>query len=98
MNTATAVSQLIDIPPFMRSLDLDAMHAPEFPEYANISVFDHEDEEFRIGMEYSTRKAVVAAIRSYTIFRRVDYNVYESKPQTFYAKCKTYEHRCNWLI
>ena len=31
-----AVSQPMGVPPFMCSLDLDAMHAPEFPEYANI--------------------------------------------------------------
>ncbi|QHO47836.1 uncharacterized protein DS421_1g00640 [Arachis hypogaea] len=31
-----AVSQPMDVPHSMRSLDLDAMHAPEFPEYANI--------------------------------------------------------------
>ncbi|RYQ85716.1 uncharacterized protein LOC107621485 [Arachis ipaensis] len=93
-----AVSQLMSVPPFMRILDLDALHAPEFPEYVNIGVTDPEDMEFRIGMEYSSRKSVVAAIRSYTISRGVDYNVYESEPQTFYAKCKTYKRRCDWLI
>ncbi|RYR76204.1 hypothetical protein Ahy_A01g000811 [Arachis hypogaea] len=81
-----AVSQPMNIPPFMRNLDLDAMNAPEFLEYANIGVTDPEDEEFKIGMECSSRKSVVTAIRSYTIFRGFDYNVYESEPQTFYAK------------
>ncbi|RYQ82225.1 hypothetical protein Ahy_B10g100818 [Arachis hypogaea] len=69
-----AVSQPMNVPPFMRNLDLDAMNTPEFPEYANI------------------------AIRSYTISRGVDYNVYEFEPLTFYAKCKTYGSGCNWLI
>ncbi|RYR21999.1 hypothetical protein Ahy_B03g067293 [Arachis hypogaea] len=86
-----AVSQPMDVPPFMRNLDLDAMHAPEFPEYTNIGVIDPEDGEFKIGMEYNSRKSVVAAIK-------INYNVYESEPQTFYAKCKTYEQRCDWLI
>ncbi|KAL4329786.1 hypothetical protein AHAS_Ahas13G0334900 [Arachis hypogaea] len=85
-----AVNQPMDVPPFMCNLDLDAMHAPKFPEYANIGIADPEDGEFRIGMKYSSRKLVVTAIRSYTIFRGVDYNVYESEPQTFYEKCKTY--------
>ncbi|QHO23522.1 uncharacterized protein DS421_12g364270 [Arachis hypogaea] len=49
-------------------------------------------------MEYSSRKSVVTAIRSYTISRGVDYNVYESEPQTFYAKCKMYGRGCDWLI
>nr|XP_025648015.1 uncharacterized protein LOC112742994 [Arachis hypogaea] len=81
-------SQPMGIPPFMRELDLDAMHALEFPEYAKIGVAGPKDGEFRIGMEYNSRKSVVAAIRSFTISRGVDYDVYESEPQTFYAKCK----------
>ncbi|XP_016162717.1 uncharacterized protein LOC107605365 [Arachis ipaensis] len=91
-------SQSMDVPPFMRELDLEAMHAPEFPEYANIGVADPEDGEFRIGMEYSSRKSVVAAIRNFTISKGVDYEVYESEPQTFYAKCKMYGRGCDWLI
>ncbi|XP_057740447.1 uncharacterized protein LOC130957615 [Arachis stenosperma] len=91
-------SQPMNVPPFMRELDLDAMHAPEFPEYVNIGIADPEDGEFRIGMEYRSRKSVVAAIRRYTIIRGVDYDVYESEPQTFYAKCKMYGRGCDWLI
>ncbi|KAL4299628.1 hypothetical protein AHAS_Ahas17G0119900 [Arachis hypogaea] len=64
-----AVSQSMDVPPFMRSLDLDAMHTSEFPEYVNIGVADSEDGEFRIGMEYASRKSVIAEIQSYTISR-----------------------------
>ncbi|RYR36057.1 hypothetical protein Ahy_A10g051113 [Arachis hypogaea] len=93
-----SISQPMNVPPFMRELDLDAMHAPEFLEYSNIGVPDPEDGEFRIGVEYSSRKSVVAAIRSYTIARGVDYEVYESEPQTFYAKCKMYGRGCDWLI
>ncbi|XP_057746391.1 uncharacterized protein LOC130965645 [Arachis stenosperma] len=93
-----SISQPMNVPPFMRELDLDAMHAPEFPEYSNIGVADPEDGEFRIGMEYSSRKSVVAAIRSYTIARGVDYDVYESESQTFYAKCKLYGRGCDRLI
>ncbi|RYQ93039.1 hypothetical protein Ahy_B09g099300 [Arachis hypogaea] len=93
-----AVSQPMGVPPIMRSLDLDAMHAPEFPEYTNIGVADPEDGEFRIGMEYGSRKSVIAVIRSYTIFRGVDYVVYESESQMFYAKCKNYGRGCDWLI
>ncbi|XP_057723076.1 uncharacterized protein LOC130937617 [Arachis stenosperma] len=76
----SAVSQLMDIPSFMRNLNFDAMHASEFPEYVNIGVANLEDGEFRIGMEYSSRKSVVAAIRGYTISRGINYNVYESEP------------------
>ncbi|XP_057723442.1 uncharacterized protein LOC130939349 [Arachis stenosperma] len=93
-----SISQPMNVPPFMRELDLDAMHASEFPEYSNIGVADPKDGEFWIGMEYSSRKSVVAIIRSYTIARGVDYDVYESEPQTFYAKCKMYGRGCDWLI
>ncbi|RYR33047.1 hypothetical protein Ahy_A10g047593 [Arachis hypogaea] len=88
----------MNVLPNMRELDLDAMHAPKFLEYANIGVAHPEDGEFRIGMEYSSRKSVVAAIRSYTISRGVDYDVYESESQTFYAKYKMYRRGCDWLI
>ncbi|RYR50341.1 hypothetical protein Ahy_A07g036935 [Arachis hypogaea] len=91
-------SQPMDVTPFMSELDLEAMHDPEFSEYTNIGVADAEDEEFWIGMEYSSRKSVVASIRSFTIAKGVDYEVYESEPQTFYAKCKMYGRGCDWLI
>ncbi|RYR51969.1 hypothetical protein Ahy_A06g026905 [Arachis hypogaea] len=78
------------VPSFMRTLDLEAMHAPEFPEYANTDEGDAaaEDGEFRVGMEFGSRESVISAIKSYTISRGVDYTVYESDPQTFYAKYK----------
>ncbi|XP_057745464.1 uncharacterized protein LOC130963357 [Arachis stenosperma] len=93
-----SINQPMNVPPFMRELDLDTMHAPEFLEYSNIGVADPEDGEFQIGIKYSSRKSVVAAIRSYIIARGVDYDVYESEPQTFYAKCKMYGRGCDWLI
>ncbi|KAL4317569.1 hypothetical protein AHAS_Ahas15G0398200 [Arachis hypogaea] len=31
-----SISQPMNVPPFMREVDLDAMHAPEFPKYSNI--------------------------------------------------------------
>ncbi|RYR43225.1 hypothetical protein Ahy_A08g039648 [Arachis hypogaea] len=93
-----AVSQLMNVPPFMHNLDLDAMNALKFPKYANIGVANPEDGEFKIGTEYSFKKSVVAVIRSYTISRGVDYNIYESESQTFYTKCKTYGRGYDWLI
>ncbi|RYR25416.1 hypothetical protein Ahy_B02g059143 [Arachis hypogaea] len=69
------VSRPMGVPPFMRSLNLHAMHAPKFSEYENIGVVDLEDGEFRIRMEYGSIKSVIAPIQSYTIFRGVDYVV-----------------------
>ncbi|XP_016187674.1 uncharacterized protein LOC107629404 [Arachis ipaensis] len=84
-------------PSFMRALDLEAMHAPEFPEYMNPDLFV-ADGEFAMGMEFSSREAVIVAIKNYTIRRGVDYRVYESEPLTFYAKCTQYGSGCDWLI
>ncbi|QHO56022.1 uncharacterized protein DS421_3g70120 [Arachis hypogaea] len=85
-------------PSFMRSLDLGAMHAPEFPEYMNTAPPVVADGEFTVGMEFSSREAVIKAMKDYTIRRGVDYRVYESEPTTFYAKCIEYGNGCDWLI
>ncbi|RYQ89454.1 hypothetical protein Ahy_B09g096091 isoform M [Arachis hypogaea] len=79
-------------PSFMRVLDLEAMHVPEFPEYMSV------DGEFAVGMEFSSRESVIRAMKEYSIRRSVDYRVYESEPLTFYAKCTQYGSGCDWLI
>ncbi|XP_057730854.1 uncharacterized protein LOC130946197 [Arachis stenosperma] len=96
-NEAHAVisQQPFGVPSFMRTLDLEAIHAPEFPEWGNVAA---EDGEFSVGMEFGSRESVISAIKSYTMSRGVDYTVYESEPQTFYAKCKGYGAGCDWLI
>ncbi|XP_025677968.1 uncharacterized protein [Arachis hypogaea] len=85
-------------PSFMRSLDLEAMHAPEFSQYMNPAPPVVADGEFTVGMEFSSREAVIKAMKDYTIRRGVDYRVYESEPTTFYAKCTEYGNGCDWLI
>ncbi|XP_016172625.1 uncharacterized protein LOC107615014 [Arachis ipaensis] len=86
-------------PSFMRSLDLDAMHAPEYPQYVNAAELPlMPDGEFTVGMEFSSREAVIKAMKDYTIHRGVDYRVHESESTTFYAKCTQYGAGCDWLI
>ncbi|XP_015963422.1 uncharacterized protein LOC107487318 [Arachis duranensis] len=85
-------------PSFMHALDVDAMNAPEFPEYINSNPVVVSDGEFVVGMEFSSRETVIAAIKDYTIRRGVDYRVCESEPTTFYAKCVQYGRSCDWLI
>ncbi|RYR57276.1 hypothetical protein Ahy_A05g022999 [Arachis hypogaea] len=85
-------------PSFMRVLDLEAMHVPEFPDYTSAEIPFVADGEFAVGMEFSSREAVIKAIKEYTIRRSVDYRVYESEPLTFYAKCTQYGSGCDWLI
>ncbi|XP_057744850.1 uncharacterized protein LOC130962689 [Arachis stenosperma] len=57
-----------------------------------------EDGEFSVRIEFGSRESVISAIKSYTISRGVDYDVYESEPQIFYTKWKGYGAGCNWLI
>ncbi|RYR05656.1 hypothetical protein Ahy_B06g085491 [Arachis hypogaea] len=85
-------------PSFMRSLDLEAIHAPEFPQYVNAELPLMPDGEFTVGMEFSSREAVIKAMKDYTIRRGVDYRVHESEPTIFYAKCTQYGAGCDWLI
>ncbi|RYR55311.1 hypothetical protein Ahy_A06g030551 [Arachis hypogaea] len=54
-------------PSFMRVLDLEAMHVPEYPEYMTAEVPIVADGEFAIGMEFSSREAVIKAVKEYTI-------------------------------
>ncbi|XP_016191917.1 uncharacterized protein LOC107632773 [Arachis ipaensis] len=51
------------VPSFMRTLDLEAMHAPEFPEYANTGEGNvaAEDGEFSVGMEFGSRESTFYA-------------------------------------
>ncbi|RYQ89451.1 hypothetical protein Ahy_B09g096091 isoform J [Arachis hypogaea] len=86
-------------PSFMRVLDLEAMHVPEFPEYMSVAEIPIvADGEFAVGMEFSSRESVIRAMKEYSIRRSVDYRVYESEPLTFYAKCTQYGSGCDWLI
>ncbi|XP_057720030.1 uncharacterized protein LOC130934482 [Arachis stenosperma] len=85
-------------PSFMRSLDLETMHAPEFPQYVNAELPVMPDGEFTVEMEFSSREVVIKAMKDYTIRRDVDYRVHESEPTTFYTKCTQYGAGCDLLI
>ncbi|RYR25393.1 hypothetical protein Ahy_B02g059109 [Arachis hypogaea] len=56
------------------------------------------DGEFTVGMKFNSKEAIIKAMKDYTISRGVDYQVHESEPTTFYAKCTQYSAGCNWLI
>ncbi|XP_057760952.1 uncharacterized protein LOC130981379 [Arachis stenosperma] len=95
---ALANDEPFEEPSFMRVLDLEAIHVLEFPGYMTAEIPIVADGEFAVGMEFSSREAVIKAIKEYTIRRSVDYRVYESEPLTFYAKCTQYGSGCDWLI
>ncbi|RYR34200.1 hypothetical protein Ahy_A10g048939 [Arachis hypogaea] len=76
---ALANQQLFVEPSFMRSLDLKAVHAPKFPQYVNAAELPlMPDGEFTVGMEFSSREAVIKAMKDYTIRIGVDYRVHEA--------------------
>ncbi|RYR51872.1 hypothetical protein Ahy_A06g026834 [Arachis hypogaea] len=51
-------------PSFMQVLDLEAMHIVEFPEYMSA------DGEFAVGMEFSSRKVVIKAIKEVSMISK----------------------------
>ncbi|RYR42431.1 hypothetical protein Ahy_A08g038917 [Arachis hypogaea] len=69
------------------------MHATKFSEYANMGEGNVvvEVSEISIRMKFGYRELMISAIKSYTISKGIDYTVYESVPQTFYATCKGYD-------
>ncbi|RYR49673.1 hypothetical protein Ahy_A07g036203 [Arachis hypogaea] len=98
MENAFANEVLFEEPSFMQILDLEAMHVLEFPEYMSAEISIVANGKFAVGMEFSFREAVIKAMKAYTIRRSVDYQVYESEPLIFYAKCTQYRSGCDWLI
>ena len=89
-------------PLHMRTLDLDAMHVAEFPEYAQTLEFSRSwnpsISELCVGMQFATKEAVVSAIKHYNIKNSVDYRVVESSPIKYHGQCIMYGAGCNWSI
>ena len=83
-NTSAIIQHTEDLPSFVRTLDIEAMHAPKFPQYANIASNYAADGELYVGMKFNDRKVVVRAIKSYGISKSMDYYVCESESRTFY--------------
>ncbi|KAL4316409.1 hypothetical protein AHAS_Ahas15G0282200 [Arachis hypogaea] len=79
-----------DMSSFMCALVFDAMQTPKIFKFVNPSISFVQDGEFAVRMEFSSRETIVISIRNYTLFKGVDYKVYESKSLTFYAKYLQY--------
>ena len=54
-NTQAIIQHSEDLPSFMRTLDLEAMHAPEFSEYANMASDYTIDDELCVEMQFGDR-------------------------------------------
>ena len=93
-----AIQHSNDPPPFMRDLNLEAVHAPKFLEYASIASDYVVDGEMCVRMQFNNREVVVQVVKNYIIFRSVDYKVHESELMTIYCKCKHFGSKCQWLV
>ncbi|RYR08006.1 hypothetical protein Ahy_B05g075529 [Arachis hypogaea] len=61
-------------PTFMQLLNLEVMHAPEFSQYINTAEFPIlTDGKFTMGMKFSSREAVIKAMKDYTILRESNF-------------------------
>jgi hypothetical protein len=87
---------LHDPPPFMHTIDYEAMGGPEFPEYAGNAPEYEAGGEFEVGMEFPDKKTADHAIRHYNMSRSLMYKVKESSPKTL--RCKCLQEGCNWVI
>ncbi|RYR70863.1 hypothetical protein Ahy_A02g005165 [Arachis hypogaea] len=73
VTNALANQQPFEEPYFMRALNLEVMHAPEYPESFNAEPLVVADGEFVVEMEFSSCEYVIAAVKDYAIRRGVDY-------------------------
>ncbi|KAH1105604.1 hypothetical protein J1N35_009372 [Gossypium stocksii] len=88
-------------PSHMRCIDIDAMQAHEFPEYAHTipSLMTYsETGDLCIGMRFPTKDAVLSAIKHYNIKQSVDYKVLVTTPTKYVGKCIMFGQGCNWSI
>ncbi|MED6109503.1 hypothetical protein PIB30_034296 [Stylosanthes scabra] len=81
----------LGVPSFTFAVDFAALNVPEFAERESMAIVAPEDGKFMVGIEYSSRKAVISTIRTYHLNRGVDYAVHESEPQTFLPSARVLE-------
>ena len=98
LNTPIIIQHPEDPLSFMYALDIQAMHVPEFLEYANMVSDYVANGELCIGMEFNDKETIIWVIKNNNISKSVDYNMYELEIKTFYYKYKYYSLGCNWLI
>ncbi|XP_039134231.1 uncharacterized protein LOC120271623 [Dioscorea cayenensis subsp. rotundata] len=89
-------------PAHMRTLDLEAMSAQEFPEYplfyADTLTRATTNGDLHVGMRFRSKDDTVTAIKHYCLLKSVEYKVIESDPTRYSGKCKSYDDGCNWRV
>ncbi|XP_039118838.1 uncharacterized protein LOC120254943, partial [Dioscorea cayenensis subsp. rotundata] len=89
-------------PVHMRALDLEAMSAPEFPEYPSLYVNTLRgamtDGELHAGMQFQNKDDAITTIKNYCLQKSVEYKVIESGPTRYFGRCKSYGDGCSWRV
>ncbi|MED6183363.1 hypothetical protein PIB30_037194 [Stylosanthes scabra] len=93
------IPALTDVPSFFPQLDIDMRHV-EDPSMESVTVEYNTDGgvEFTEGHRMPNRKAVLTAVKNYSIRRNVEYKVIESDRLKYHCRCKHYTARCPWMI
>ncbi|MED6205396.1 hypothetical protein PIB30_017208 [Stylosanthes scabra] len=90
---------LTDVPSFFQQLDIDVRHV-EDPSMESLAVVYNTDGgvKFTVGHRMPNRKAVLTAMKNYSIRRNAEYKVIESDRLKYHCRCKHYIAGCPWMI
>ncbi|MED6137352.1 hypothetical protein PIB30_064273 [Stylosanthes scabra] len=88
-----------DVPSFFQQLDVDIRHV-EDPTMESVAVEYNMDGgvEFIVGHRMHNQKAMLMAVKNYSIRRKVEYKVVESDRLKYHYRCKHYTAGCPWMI
>ncbi|MED6133252.1 hypothetical protein PIB30_026711 [Stylosanthes scabra] len=93
------IPALTDVPSFFQQLDNDVRHV-EDPTVESVVVEYNTNRcvEFIVGHRMPNRKAVLMAMKNYSIRRNAEYKVIESDRLKYHCHCKHYTAGCPWMI
>ncbi|MED6171672.1 hypothetical protein PIB30_042918 [Stylosanthes scabra] len=93
------IPYLAYVPSFFHQLDVDIRHV-EDPTMESVAVEYNMDGgvEFIVGHRMHNQKAMLMAVKNYSIRRKVEYKVVESDRLKYHCRCKHYTAGCPWMI
>ncbi|KAH1073929.1 hypothetical protein J1N35_026257 [Gossypium stocksii] len=85
-------------PAHMLSVDLDAMHAPDFSDITLVHrlASNSQLEELFVGQQFKNKVDCVFSIKQYIMNVSIDYKVTKSTSTLYVGECWTAEEWCNW--
>ncbi|RYR54256.1 hypothetical protein Ahy_A06g029514 isoform H [Arachis hypogaea] len=90
-------------PPHFSSLDLDAMRQEGVSGHSvGFGARDAEGTagltEFQVGQQFQDKEQALLSVKTYSIWRGVQYKVIESDYRQYVGKCSEFGNGCTWLI